>query len=148
MLEITAPVLGPDRDHYGFRYQDALDADGNKIFVFYGMGGFESALNYRFRDRNRSNIIEVLNADKVLPTRIDPVALGHLGRLNMAYHRRRDAAFDEFLTRSQRAFGDDLKNTIELYERTYSICPDLQRQADLFKMFGIDALLAEKERQG
>ncbi len=146
MLEIAAPVLGRDRDHYGFRYQDAFDANGNRIFVFYGMGGFESDLNYRFRDDRRSSIIEILNADIVLPERIDAVVLGHLGRLNLAYHQRRDAAFGKFLNLCRNAFGHDLERALHLYESSYATHPELQRQAYLFRMFGIDSLLAETEK--
>lgn len=141
MLEIAAPVLGPDREHYGFRYKDCFDTRGTKIYVFYGMGGFESALNYRFRNADGSKIIDVLNAETVLPGRIDPPALAHLGRLNLAYHHRRDAAFHECLTRCRRLFGEDLKRTIALYEATYSALPDIRRQARLFKMFGLRDLM-------
>ncbi len=141
MLEIAAPIMGPDREHYGFRYKDAFNTDGTKVYVFYGMGGFESALNYRFRNAEASNIIDVLNADCVLPSRIDPPSLGHLGRLNLAYHHRRDAAFDNCLRLCQRRFGDDLKRTIALFEATYSALPDIRRQGRLFKMFGLDDLM-------
>lgn len=141
MLEIAAPVLGPDREHYGFRYKDAFDTDGKKIYVFYGMGGFESALNYRFRNAEGSNIIDVLNADSVLPSRMDPPALGKLGRLNLAYHHRLDAAFDDCLRQCRRTFGDDLKHTVALYEATYSALPDIRRQAGLFRLFGLDNLM-------